>query len=65
LIQKAIGLEAKLAQYIQGEAFIAAVETAGGADLFNQVWEKPAHLPSSAEIQDPQLWVTRMTEPAA
>ncbi|MGE4567193.1 MAG: zinc-dependent metalloprotease [Acidimicrobiales bacterium] len=65
LIQKAIGLEAKLAQYIQGEEFIAAVETAGGDDLFNRVWEKPAHLPSSAEIQDPQLWVTRMTEPAA
>ena len=30
VLQRLIGLEAKLAQYEQGEAFIAAVEEQGG-----------------------------------
>jgi len=60
LIQKIIGLEAKLAQYAQGEEFIAAVEKAGGEKLFNQVWVEPSHLPSSEEIKNPSFWIERM-----
>ena len=65
IIQRLIGLEAKLAQYAQGEEFIAAVEAAGGPELLARVWEDPAHLPGSAEIRDPGLWVARMAAPVA
>jgi coenzyme F420 biosynthesis associated uncharacterized protein len=66
LLQKLIGLEAKLKQYEQGERFIEAVEAAGGAALMARVWEGPEQLPSLAEIRDPARWVTRISSsPAA
>ncbi len=58
-LQKLIGLEAKMNQYEQGEQFIAAVESAGGAALFNRVWEGPEWLPTVAEIRQPDQWIVR------
>lgn len=60
LLQQAIGLEAKLRQYEAGERFIAAVEAAGGAELFRRVWEAPERLPGLAEVRDPVRWIDRM-----
>jgi coenzyme F420 biosynthesis associated uncharacterized protein len=60
LVQKLIGLEAKLNQYEQGERFIAAVEEEGGADLLNRAFESPALLPSLEEIRAPQRWIDRV-----
>ncbi len=60
LFQQLIGLEAKLSQYAQGEAFIAEVERAGGTDLLSRAWEAPAHLPSLVEIREPYRWIERM-----
>jgi uncharacterized protein (DUF2342 family) len=60
LLQKAIGLEAKLAQYAQGEAFIAAVEAEGGTALLDRAWEGPGNLPDRAEIGEPSRWIARM-----
>jgi coenzyme F420 biosynthesis associated uncharacterized protein len=60
VLQKLIGLEAKMRQYEQGERFIEAVEEAGGVDLLDQAWVDPANLPSIAEIRDPQQWITRV-----
>ena len=60
LLQQLIGLEAKLAQYEQGERFIAAVEKVGGTALLDNVWETPANLPSILEIRDPELWIRRL-----
>ena len=60
LAQRLIGLEAKLAQYEQGERFIAAVERAGGTALLDRAWEGPENLPSLAEIRDPDLWIGRL-----
>ena len=54
LAQRLTGLEAKLAQYEQGERFIAAVERAGGTALLDRAWEGPENLPSLAEIRDPE-----------
>lgn len=59
--QRLVGLEAKLAQYEQGERFIKAVETSGGRDLFDQVWERAENLPSIDEIRQPELWIDRLT----
>lgn len=60
VFQQLIGLQAKLSQYAQGEAFIVAVERAGGPELLARAWEGPENLPSLAEIRDPSSWIARM-----
>jgi len=60
LLQRLIGLEAKLNQYEQGEKFIAAVEEVGGPPLLNRAFEAPANLPSQPEIVDPDAWLRRI-----
>jgi coenzyme F420 biosynthesis associated uncharacterized protein len=54
------GLDVKMEQYRQGEAFINAVCDAGGHDLAKRVWDGPEMLPSLAEIQEPKAWVDRV-----
>lgn len=61
LLTRLIGLEAKLNQYEQGEAFIAAVEARSGPELLNRAFEQPANLPSRAEIIDPDAWMARIS----
>ncbi len=63
LIQRLAGLEAKMKQYAQGEAFIEAVETHGGDALMTRVWDAPEFLPSLAEIREPERWIERMETP--
>lgn len=65
LLQRLIGLEAKLAQYEQGEAFIAAIEDVGGPELLNRAFEKPEMLPSMAEIREPRRWLERVAPEAS
>jgi coenzyme F420 biosynthesis associated uncharacterized protein len=59
--QQALGIEAKLRQYADGSRFIAAVEAAGGPELFARVWESPEMLPSLEEIRAPDRWISRVT----
>jgi coenzyme F420 biosynthesis associated uncharacterized protein len=60
LLQKLIGLEAKLKQYQQGEQFIEQVEGAGGPELLERAWERPENLPTIGEIRDPDAWIARV-----
>ena len=60
VLQKLIGLEAKLKQYEQGEKFIEAVEREGGTELLDQAWVEPENLPTIAEIRDPESWISRV-----
>ncbi len=60
LLQRLIGLEAKLAQYEQGEQFIAAVEQVGGPTLLNRAFDRPENLPTLAEIREPSSWLRRV-----
>jgi coenzyme F420 biosynthesis associated uncharacterized protein len=60
LLQRLIGLEAKLAQYEQGEKFIETVEARGGTELLDQAWQGPEYLPTLAEIREPRDWVDRV-----
>ncbi len=60
VVQRLIGLDAKIKQYAQGEHFIETVEAAGGVDLFDRVWLEPENLPTLVEIRAPELWITRM-----
>jgi coenzyme F420 biosynthesis associated uncharacterized protein len=61
ILQRLIGLEAKLNQYEQGERFIAAVEAAGGPELLDRAFEAPGQLPTLAEIRDPAQWIERVS----
>ncbi|MBO9343799.1 MAG: zinc-dependent metalloprotease, partial [Roseiflexus sp.] len=54
------GMDLKLAQYQQGEAFIQAVVAARGARFANRIWEGPENLPTIEEIRAPQRWIARM-----
>ncbi|MEA3215318.1 MAG: hypothetical protein QOJ19_1474 [Acidimicrobiia bacterium] len=60
LLQRLIGLEAKLAQYALGENFIETVEREGGRQLFDRVWEGPQWLPVMDEIRRPKQWIDRV-----
>jgi len=60
LLQKLTGIEAKLAQYAQGERFIGEVEAAGGLELFDRVWRGPQWLPTLEEIRAPAEWIARV-----
>ncbi|MGL5810435.1 MAG: zinc-dependent metalloprotease [Nocardioides sp.] len=59
-VRRVLGLEAKMAQYRDGAAFVrSVVEKIGMAD-FNAIWATPDNLPSKAEIGDPEAWVRRV-----
>jgi coenzyme F420 biosynthesis associated uncharacterized protein len=60
VLRRVLGLDAKMAQYRDGAAFVRAVVDKAGMAEFNAVWERPENLPSKAEIADPQAWVTRV-----
>jgi len=60
IVQRLLGIEAKLAQYEAGERFIAAIEAAAGPHAIDRCWEQPANLPSLEEIRAPQRWLSRM-----
>jgi coenzyme F420 biosynthesis associated uncharacterized protein len=63
VVQRLIGLEAKLAQYEQGEHFVRTVEATGGRSLFDRVWERAENLPTIDEIRQPSRWIDRMAVP--
>ncbi|MDQ2649918.1 MAG: zinc-dependent metalloprotease [Actinomycetota bacterium] len=61
VLQRLIGLEAKLNQYAQGERFIAEVERLGGGPAaLDPVWRGERWLPTLAEIRDPEEWLSRV-----
>jgi coenzyme F420 biosynthesis associated uncharacterized protein len=60
VLRRLLGLEAKMAQYRDGAAFVRAVVDKVGMADFNAVWAEPANLPSKAEIGDPAAWVRRV-----
>lgn len=63
LIQKLIGLDAKMKQYQAGEDFIEAVEQVGGPAVLDLAFATPANLPTLAEIRDPESWLRRLELP--
>ncbi|WP_235532675.1 MULTISPECIES: zinc-dependent metalloprotease [unclassified Nocardioides] len=60
ILRRLLGLDAKMAQYRDGAAFVRAVIEKVDMDGFNAVWESPENLPSKAEIEDPTAWVARV-----
>ncbi|NJM07918.1 hypothetical protein HC891_19600, partial [Candidatus Gracilibacteria bacterium] len=62
LFNRITGMDLKLAQYQQGEAFVDAVVKARGITFAARVWERAEHLPTIEEIRNPQQWIMRMEQ---
>jgi coenzyme F420 biosynthesis associated uncharacterized protein len=60
ILRRVLGLDAKMAQYRDGAAFVRSVVDKVGMQEFNAVWERPEHLPSKAELSEPEGWVARV-----
>ncbi|HEY7858702.1 MAG TPA: zinc-dependent metalloprotease [Candidatus Nanopelagicales bacterium] len=62
LLRRLLGLDAKMAQYADGAAFVRSVVDRVGIDGFNTVWRSPADLPSRGEIAAPETWCARVLD---
>ena len=60
VVRKVLGMDAKMRQYSEGAAFVRSAIDSVGMAGFNAVWDKPANLPSLAEIAEPADWVKRV-----
>jgi coenzyme F420 biosynthesis associated uncharacterized protein len=60
LLRALLGLDAKLAQYTRGKAFVDHVVGRVGMERFNTVWSGPETLPLPVEIEDPERWIDRV-----
>jgi len=60
LLQKLVGIEAKMRQYEVGEAFVAAVEREGGPRALDPAWRGPECLPTMEELTNPHAWLARV-----
>ncbi len=60
LFDRLTGMDLKLAQYQEGEAFVSAVTAARGLAFANRAWDGPERLPTLAEIRAPERWIARL-----
>ncbi|AUH67936.1 MULTISPECIES: zinc-dependent metalloprotease [Gordonia] len=60
LIRALIGMDAKMAQYVRGKAFVDHVVDRVGMDRFNTVWSSPETMPLMSEIDAPDDWIERV-----
>ncbi|WP_174411286.1 zinc-dependent metalloprotease, partial [Nocardia transvalensis] len=60
LLRALLGVDAKVAQYVRGKAFVDEVVGTVGMERFNTVWTDGDTLPRTDEIGDPQRWITRV-----
>jgi coenzyme F420 biosynthesis associated uncharacterized protein len=59
-VMRVTGLDLKMEQYKQGEAFVAAIARARGAEALRVLWAGPETMPLPEEIDLPSLWVARV-----
>ncbi|MFF0814587.1 zinc-dependent metalloprotease [Rhodococcus sp. NPDC003318] len=60
LVRALLGVDAKMAQYVRGKAFVDAVVGEVGMTEFNAIWTGPETLPRTAEIENPRAWIDRV-----
>ena len=59
-MMRVTGLDLKMEQYRRGEAFVAAVARARGAEALRTLWRGPETLPLPEEIDLPSRWLARV-----
>ncbi|MBD1319224.1 zinc-dependent metalloprotease [Gordonia hankookensis] len=60
IIRALIGMDAKIAQYVRGKAFVDEVVGAVGMETFNTIWTSPETMPRPNEIDEPRVWMQRV-----
>lgn len=60
VLRRLFGLDAKLAQYRDGAAFVRGVVELVGIEGLNAAWTSAETLPMREEITDPRRWVDRV-----
>lgn len=60
IIRALIGMDAKLAQYIRGKAFVDEVVGTVGMARFNTIWTSRETMPLPEEIDEPAKWIARV-----
>ena len=60
MLRRLLGMDAKMAQYRDGQRFVAAAVAQLGMAGFNVVWDAPELLPSEAELHAPETWGARI-----
>lgn len=60
VLERLLGLELKMRQYEIGRRFCDEVVRIGGPPTLALAWSGPEALPSTAELEQPQLWVERV-----
>jgi uncharacterized protein (DUF2342 family) len=63
VLERLLGLELKLKQYEVGKRFCDAVVQAEGPQALAHVWSGPEMLPSTVELEAPELWLARTHVP--
>jgi coenzyme F420 biosynthesis associated uncharacterized protein len=59
-MMRLIGMDLKMEQYRKGEAFVAAIAAARGAEALRTLWRGPETMPSPDEIDEPSRWLARV-----
>jgi coenzyme F420 biosynthesis associated uncharacterized protein len=59
LLERLLGLDLKMRQYVVGKRFCDAVERDWGIEGLNRAWSGPEQLPTLSELGDPPAWVRR------
>lgn len=59
LLERILGLDAKMRQYEDGKRFCDAVAAADGPAALHRVFDGPQQLPTVAELHDPDAWLRR------
>lgn len=60
VVRRLLGMDAKMAQYRDGQRFVDAAVAELGMDGFNVVWHAPELLPTETELHAPERWVRRI-----
>ncbi|MEV6557380.1 zinc-dependent metalloprotease [Nocardia sp. NPDC051756] len=60
IMRALLGVDAKVAQYVRGKAFVDDVVGRVGMEQFNTIWTNAETLPRTDEIERPELWVSRV-----
>ncbi|WP_206490745.1 zinc-dependent metalloprotease [Rhodococcus sp. KRD162] len=60
VVRALLGMDAKMAQYVRGKAFVDHVVGAVGMERFNTVWTDADTLPLLSEIEAPDAWIARV-----
>ena len=60
VINNLLGLEMKMRQYEVGQRFLEAIVAREGPGVLRHLWADPSHLPTMAELNAPETWLSRV-----